>query len=140
MLQVFTDQNEKLERRNQDNQEARTCKICMDEEVIPKKVIIIKPYFQKYFYSIFRCLTFWTLATMPFAAKLASKTFEIVPFVEISFIIRQWFIFRKKINGPFTRRIQKPIPKLHKYWIFPILKNKLDISCFNRAWTAQISN
>ena len=34
LLQVFTDQNEKLERKNQDNQEARICKICMDEEVI----------------------------------------------------------------------------------------------------------
>ena len=37
LLQVFTDQNEKLERRNQDNQEARTCKICMDEELAQGK-------------------------------------------------------------------------------------------------------
>ena len=108
LLQVFTDQNEKLERKNQDNQEARICKICMDEEVIFSKIIIIiiKAYFQKYFYFIFRCLTFWTLATMPFVAILASKTFEIVPFVEISFIIHQWFTFHKKINGAFAHRIQ----------------------------------
>ena len=47
LLQVFTDQNEKLERRNQDNQEARTCKICMDEEVIQKKSNNNKTLFSK---------------------------------------------------------------------------------------------
>ena len=50
LLQVFTDQNEKLERKNQDNQEARICKICMDEEVFFSKIKKqIKPLFSKIF-------------------------------------------------------------------------------------------
>ena len=71
-----------------------------------------KTLFSNIFLFYFHWLTFWTLATMPFAAKLASKTSEIVPFVEISFIIHQWFTFRKKINGAFAHRIQQPIPNL----------------------------